>query len=161
MKRGKEAVLQYLSPGAKVRGKVLTEFTAEKIRDIPVTRRLISRVLLFLSRSCELTTATQLDMDLRDKDKELGILFQDYLLHIIQEFYSVYPFNRCPIEAVFQIKSMCRDIINICPQATVFLNWLAGCDNHVDLNSKLHMHPFAAVNSDMYRHGPSMFLDMG
>ena len=41
--------------------------------------------------------------------------------------------------AVFQVKSVARDIVNICPQATVHLTWLEGSQNPGDLNSKLHL----------------------
>ena len=37
--------IKHLAPNPNVRGKVITEFTKDNIRDIPVTRRLISRVL--------------------------------------------------------------------------------------------------------------------
>ena len=73
--------IKYLAPGAKVKGKVLEEFTKDIIKDIPVTRRLVSRVLsqlydsrgmflsplvmglnIFLSRSCEMATSAELDL---------------------------------------------------------------------------------------------------
>ena len=41
--------------------------------------------------------------------------------------------------AVFQVKSVGRDIMNICPKATVHLTWLEGAQNPADLNSKLHL----------------------
>ena len=37
-------------------------------------------------------------MDLRDKDKEFTILFQDYLLHILEEFDNIRPFQHCMVD---------------------------------------------------------------
>ena len=62
--------------------------------------------------------------------------------------------------AVFQVKSVCRDIVALCPQAIVYLDWIAGDDNPADLNSKLHMKPFMAVNSGMYRHASSLYIEI-
>ena len=104
--------IKYLSPGAKVRGQLLTQFNSSTIREIPVRRRLVSRVLaqlyeargiflspvvmgmkVFLSCACELATAAQLYMDLRQKDHAFSLLFQNYLLHILDEFDSIVPFR--------------------------------------------------------------------
>ena len=78
--------IKYLAPEAKVTGQVLTKFNKVKIKDIPVTRRLVSRVIpqlydarrvflsplvmgmkIFFSRSCKLATSAELDLDLSDK----------------------------------------------------------------------------------------------
>ena len=61
--------------------------------------------------------------------------------------------------AVFQVKSVARDIINICPQATVHLTWIEGAINPSYLNSKLHLRPIMAGNSNMYSYGPTIYLD--
>ena len=61
--------------------------------------------------------------------------------------------------AVFQVKSVARDIVNICPQATVHLTWIEGAINISDLNSKLQLRPIMALNSNMYRYGPSIYPD--
>ena len=56
---------------------------------------------IVLSHACEVATATQLDMDLRSKDVEFGLSFQYYLLHVIQGFDSINPFQRCVIDVGF------------------------------------------------------------
>ena len=90
----------------------MTQSNSSNIREIPVTRRLMSQVLaqlynergiflspivmgmkVFLSCACELATAAQLYMDLRQKDHEFSLLFQNYLLHILDEFDSIVPFR--------------------------------------------------------------------
>ena len=60
--------------------------------------------------------------------------------------------------AVFQVKILARDIVNICPQATVHLTWIEGAINPSDLNSKLHLRHIIADNSDMYRYGHNLQL---
>ena len=90
----------------------MTPFNTDTIKDIPVTRRLVCRVLallydtrdmflspvvmgmkVFLLRACELATAAQLHLDLRGKGEEFSLLFQTYLLHILEEYYSIRPFQ--------------------------------------------------------------------
>ena len=53
---------------------------------------------VFISWACELATAAQLDLDLREKDKVFSFLFQTYLLHILEEFDPIRPFQYCLVE---------------------------------------------------------------
>ena len=39
-----------------------------------------------------------MDLDLCDKDKEFTILFQDYLLHVLEEFDNIRPFQSCMVD---------------------------------------------------------------
>ena len=108
--------IKYLAPRAKIKGQVLKEFNKDTIKDIPVTRRLVSRVLaqlyysrgiflsplvigmnIFLSRSCKLATSAKLDLDLSEKDTKLSMLFRDYLLHILDHFDDIETFPCCMI----------------------------------------------------------------
>ena len=53
---------------------------------------LVMELNIFLSRSCELATSAELDLDLSEKDTEFSMLFRDYLLHILDHIDDIEPF---------------------------------------------------------------------
>ena len=59
---------------------------------------LVMGMKVFLSCACELGAAAKLDLDLREKDKEFSLLFQAYLLHILEEFDNIRLFQCCMVE---------------------------------------------------------------
>ena len=60
--------------------------------------------------------------------------------------------------AINTTKQRMKEILEILPEATIHLTWIAGDKNTADAATKLHSNPVRVLNSDAYRHGPMELL---
>ena len=60
--------------------------------------------------------------------------------------------------AINTTKQRMKEILEILPEATIHLTWIAGDKNTADAATKLHSNPVKVLNSEAYRHGPKELL---
>ena len=62
--------------------------------------------------------------------------------------------------AIYQVKSLAKDILGLCPQGKLYLTLVDGQLNSADLNSKFYMDPIKVINSREWRHGWPVYTNL-